>query len=115
MNPMIATTLMEENQNSNSPNERVGSRLMPMRSMSSNALRSQTGRGTQACSNAAPANASTDMVTIHMYQYSHPTTKPIPGPVDARTRSVKAWTPGEALASSPIMAMTAYTIAPAMR
>src|SRR5579863_2510518 len=89
MNRTIATTLMEANQNSNSPKERADIRFTPAIAAISSEPSCHSGSGIQRCSSVAPAMASTGMTMIQKYQYSQPTVKPAQSPSPARANSVK--------------------------
>ena len=68
MNATIAATLIDENQNSNSPYERAESRFTAvMMAMSASPI-CQTGRSNQRCRICAPAMASIGTTTIQKYQ-----------------------------------------------
>src|SRR6266704_4701518 len=102
MKTMMADTLMDENQNSNSPYERADMRFTPVITAIKPRPNSQEGtRGIQECRILAPAIASTATVMIQKYQYSQPATKPAQGPRPVRANSVKARTFGRATAISP--------------
>src|SRR5882672_8261949 len=94
MKTMMADTLMDENQNSNSPYERADIRLTPVITAISPRPSCQDGSGSQECRMLAPAIASTATVMIQKYQYSQPATKPAQGPSPVRANSVKARTFG---------------------
>ena len=68
MNSAMATTLMVENQNSNSPKLRAESRLEPAISKVSTVPISHTGRSTQSATMPAPAIASMPITTAQKYQ-----------------------------------------------
>ena len=65
---MIATTLIDENQNSNSPYDRAESRFTAVMTAISTSPICQTGSAIQCCRMAAPAIASIGTTTIQKYQ-----------------------------------------------
>jgi hypothetical protein len=66
---MMADTLMDENQNSNSPYERADRRFTPVITAIRPRPSTPEGtRGSQACRMLAPAMASTATVMIQKYQ-----------------------------------------------
>src|SRR5258708_33329721 len=89
MNTMMAATLIDENQNSNSPYERADIKLTPVitaiRPMPSS---SSENCGNQPCRILAPAIASTGPVMTQKYQYSQPATHPAQDPNPPRGNSV---------------------------
>src|ERR1700754_4145016 len=115
MNTMIAATLIDANQNSNSPYDLTESRLITVITDSSTRPMTQTGAGIQRCRMAAPATASTATTITQKYQYSQPLVKPAQLPRPMRAYSVNEPTPGTASAISPSMRMTISTTMPATR
>src|SRR5208282_3376376 len=109
MNTMIAATLIEANQNSNSPYERADIRLtlvmIAIRPMPS----AHSGTGSQEFRIAAPAIASTGITITQKYQYSQPTENPAQLPRPARANSVKERTCGMPTAISPSIRMISST------
>ena len=110
----IAATFMEENQNSNSPNERADSRLTAVIPASRAKASAQTGRPIQCCRIPPPAIASIGTTITQKYQYSHPLVNPAQSPSPIRANSVKAPTPGWAAANSLSMRMTSRITQPAV-
>ncbi len=84
MNSTIAVTLIDANQNSNSPNERAEWRLVAVSRQRSATAIAGIGRSTQRCSSDAPAVASIASTIAHWYQYSQPIVKPAHGPIPSR-------------------------------
>src|SRR5215207_4375938 len=80
MNAMIAATLMDANQDSNSPYERADMRLTPVITAMRPRPSCQAGNGIHACRMFAPAMASTGTTIIQKYQYSQPVMKPAQWP-----------------------------------
>src|SRR5579859_3299943 len=116
MNAMMAATLMDENQNSNSPYERADMRLTPvMTAINPSPTTSVGSSGIQACRILAPAISSTGTVTTQKYQYSQPATNPAHGPRPARGNSVNERRCGSATAISPNIRITSNTSVPVMR
>ena len=68
MNTMMAATLIDANQNSNSPYDFTDSRLISVITDSSTRPMTQTGAGIQRCRIAAPATASTATTITQKYQ-----------------------------------------------
>jgi hypothetical protein len=68
MNATIAATLIDANQNSNSPYERVDSRFVAVKITISASPICQTGRGIQVFRIVAPAMASMPTTTTQKYQ-----------------------------------------------
>ena len=69
MNTMIAATLIEANQNSNSPNERTDHRFVSVSRLISTKLMTQIGiPGSQFWRISAPATASTASTIAQKYQ-----------------------------------------------
>src|SRR3954471_10038037 len=76
MKAMIATTLIDANQNSNSPNARTDTRLVAVSAIISTSEEAQIGTpGSHPWMIAAPAAASTARTMTQKYQYSQPTAK----------------------------------------
>jgi hypothetical protein len=68
MNTMMAATLIDANQNSNSPYDFTDIRLMKVINDSSTSPIIHTGAGIQRCRIAAPATASTATTITQKYQ-----------------------------------------------
>jgi len=119
MNTTMAATLMEANQNSNSPYERADIRftavMIPMSTMPSSHGGTSAHGANQLCRMLAPAIASTGTTIIQKYQYSQPATKPAQGPRPARANSLNERTCGSDTAISPSMRITNSTSVPVMR
>jgi hypothetical protein len=74
---VMAATLIEENQNSNSPKDRTENRLVAVSNTSSTKLTIHWGiSGIQYASNFAPTMASSAITITQKYQYIHPVIKP---------------------------------------
>ncbi|MNN87083.1 hypothetical protein D3C81_2045880 [compost metagenome] len=74
---MMATTLIEANQNSNSPNALTENRLRIVIETSSTRLIDHDGTsGSQKLTSLAPAMASSATTTTQKYQYIQPLMKP---------------------------------------
>ena len=113
MNTMIAATLIEANQNSNSAYERADMRLTPViTAISPSPISSGVSCGSQCPRIFAPAMASTGTTSTQKYQYSHPTTKPAPSPSPARANSVNERTCGSAVAISASIRITSRINSP---
>lgn len=88
MNTMIAATLIDENQYSNSPNARTEARFVPVINASKTRLVSQTGApGSHLPRMAPPATASIAITTTQKYQYIQPIENPAQGPIPSRAYS----------------------------
>src|ERR1700691_5519649 len=86
---MIAATLIEASQNSNSPNERTDTRFVTVSISSSARLSSQAGSlGNQKRTRPAPATASSATTITQKYQYIQPLRNPASSP--RRGRSLNA-------------------------
>src|ERR1700741_4082235 len=96
----IAATLIDENQNSNSPYERDDSRFTAVSASINASPNCHTGRSIHVCSSEAPAIASIATTTTKKYQYSQPLTKPAQSPSPRRMYSVNEPRPGAAAAIS---------------
>src|SRR5689334_14939828 len=96
MKATIAPTLMDANQNSNSPKVRDESKFTAVSSTSNASPICHTGSGNHSCRIFAPAIASIATTTTQKYQYSQPQTKPAQCPSPSRAYSVKDPTPGAA-------------------
>src|SRR5437868_11063902 len=94
MKMTMAATLMDENQNSNSPYERADIRFTPVSSTIRMRPICQTGRSIHACSSPAPAMASMATTTTQKYQYNQPLMNPAQSPSPKRTYSVNEPMPG---------------------
>ena len=113
MNTMMAATLIEANQNSNSAYERVDMRLTAViAAINAVPVTSLGTPGNHCCRITAPAMASTGITMIQKYQYSQPTVKPAQSPRPARANSVNDRTSGRETAISPTQRMTIRTINP---
>ena len=113
MNTRMALTLIDENQNSNSPKARADIMLTAVMTAMRPVPSASIGTsGIQRCRILAPAIASTGTTSTQKYQYSQPTTKPAQLPRPARANSVNERTSGMATAISPSMRMTISTIMP---
>src|SRR4051812_41949747 len=89
MKTMIAATLIDANQNSNSPKERTDQRFVAVSAVMSTRLISHIGMpGSQLRRISAPATASTASTMAQKYQYSQPTEKPAQGPSARRQYSM---------------------------
>ena len=76
MKATIAATLIDANQNSNSPKALTETRLVAVSSSMSTSEDAQIGTpGSHSWMIAAPAAASTASTITQKYQYSQPTTK----------------------------------------
>src|ERR1700741_4663551 len=115
MNTTIAATLIDANQNSNSPYERADMRLTPVITAINTIPSSQAGSPSQPWRMVAPAIASTGTTMIQKYQYSQPATNPAHGPSPTRANSVNARTSGRATAISPSIRMTSRINTPVNR
>src|SRR5678815_4124111 len=73
MNTTIATTLMDANQNSNSPYERADDRFTAVStSMSASPICQTSNAGSHSCTIFAPTNASNATTTTQNHQYNQP-------------------------------------------
>ena len=76
MKATIAATLIDANQNSNSPNALTETRLVAVSAIISTSEDAQIGTpGSHSWMIAAPAAASTARTMTQKYQYSQPTAK----------------------------------------
>src|ERR1700729_3518196 len=76
-NKTIAATLMEANQNSNSPKDLTETKLVTVRDNNTVRLISHAGTvGSQNCTSAAPATASSATTMTQKYQYIQPVKNP---------------------------------------
>lgn len=73
---MIAATLIEANQNSNSPEERTEARLVSVSRTITTRLVTQIGMSNQRWRTSAPATASMARTIAQNHQYSQPAVKP---------------------------------------
>src|SRR5689334_24156769 len=95
MNTTIAATLIDANQNSNSPYERAEVRFTAVRmAMRMRPICQTSSIGNQACAVCAPTSASNATTTTQNHQYSQPVMKPAPLPSATRTYSVNDPSPG---------------------
>src|SRR5690348_8345857 len=94
MKVMIAATLMDENQNSNSPYARADMRFTAVISTINVVPICHDGNGSQRWMITAPAMASTGITITQKYQYSQPTENPAQCPSAARVNSVNERTCG---------------------
>src|SRR5271170_4893091 len=82
----IAATLIEANQNSNSPNDLTDTRLVTVKVNRSARLISQAGSlGSQNWTKPAPATASSATTMTQKYQYIQPVRKPASSPSAGRS------------------------------
>src|SRR5450432_1580233 len=82
----IAATLMEANQNSNSPNDLTEKRFDRVNETSNAKLMNHAGSlGTQKRTSVAPATASSATTMTQKYQYIHPVRKPASSPSFGRS------------------------------
>ena len=73
----MAMTFTDENQYSNSPNERADTRLLAVRASIRPRLSTHSGTaGSHRCRMRPPATASTATTMTKKYQYIQPVTKP---------------------------------------
>src|ERR1700722_17415820 len=88
-NATIAATLIEANQNSNSPNDLTDTRLVTVSDNSNTRLMSQVpSPGSQKRTREAPATAASATAKPQKSQYIQPVRKPASSP--SRGRSLKA-------------------------
>ena len=73
---MIVATLIEANQNSNSPYARTDHRLVAVIRIVRTSAISHSGPSSQRCRMLAPATASKPTTMTQKYQYSQPLVKP---------------------------------------
>src|ERR1700722_18553352 len=82
----IAATLIEANQNSNSPNDLTEIRFVKVSSSNNAKLTNQAGApGSQKRTRPAPATASSATTMTQKYQYIHPVKKPANSPSTGRS------------------------------
>ncbi len=112
---MIAATLIEANQNSNSPKDLTDHRFVAVSSTMRTRLMSHIGASIQRCRMVAPATASMARTIAQKYQYSQPTVKPARAPRALREYSTNYPTDGLATAISPSIRMTRTMRMPAAR
>src|SRR3984957_11227534 len=112
---MIAATLIDANQNSNSAYERADIRSTALITAINPTPSCQVGNGSHWCRILAPAIASTGTTMIQKYQYSQPQVKPAHGPKPTRANSVNELVVGRATAISPSMRITSSTSTPVSR
>ena len=87
-NTMIAATLIEANQYSDSPQERTDSRLSSVNTSISPSVNIHGGScGNQKLSRRAPATASSATTMTQKYQYIQPVMKPARSPSARRLYS----------------------------
>ncbi len=87
-NTTIAATLIEANQNSDSPQERTDRRLRSENASTSARVSSQGGAaGNQKMRRRAPATASSATTMTQKYQYIQPVRKPASSPSARRLYS----------------------------
>jgi len=110
----MAATLIDANQNSNSPYMRVDMRFTSVIDATSTRPMAGSGTATHWCRMRAPAIASIGTTTTQKYQYSQPVVNPASRPKAKRGKSVNARVPGCASASSPSMRITRYIRPPAI-
>src|SRR5688572_27965046 len=95
MNTTIAATLIDANQNSNSPYERAEVRFTAVRiTLIPRPICQTSNIGSHTCAVSAPTSASNATTTTQNHQYSHPVMNPAPSPRAARTYSVNEPRPG---------------------
>ena len=116
MNAMMALTLIDENQNSNSPNERADVRFTSVMATISTQPLCQAGivRPSSARMFTA-AITSMGITTTQKNQYNQPTENPAQLPSPSRANSVKERASGFATAISPSIRMTISTSSPVNR
>ncbi len=84
----MAATLMDANQNSNSPKLRTEIRLVMVKITISNKANTHEGTsGNQYCNSIAPATASSATTITQKYQYIQPVKKPAKFPRASRLYS----------------------------
>jgi hypothetical protein len=103
---MIVATLIEANQNSNSPYARTDPRLVAVIRIVRTSAISHSGPSIQRCRTAAPATASKPTTITQKYQYSQPLVNPAPSPSERRMSSVNEPAVGLADAISPSIRIT---------
>src|SRR3984893_1143545 len=85
-NATIAATLIEANQNSNSPNDLTETRFVRVSKSSNAKLMNQAGSlGNQNRTSPAPATASSATTMTQKYQYIQPLRKPASSPRRGRS------------------------------
>src|SRR5271169_1231191 len=85
-NATMAATLIDANQNSNSPNDLTDMRFVPVSSSSNTKLISQVGSpGNQKRTRPAPATASRATTMTQKYQYIQPVKNPANAPMRGRS------------------------------
>ena len=115
MNPMITATLMNANQNSNSPNPRTLTRLTTAKNATQMRPGIHPGMPHQAPMIAPAPVISAPSTMISMNQYSQPRTNPADRPNAISAYVEKAPDAGRAAAISPSMVITRTTMVPAAR
>ena len=110
---MIVATLIEANQNSNSPYARTDHMLVAVIRIVRTSAISHNGPSIQRCRMLAPATASKPTTMTQKYQYSQPLVKPHRSPSDRRINSVNEPSVGWAAAISPSIRITSTTRPPA--
>src|SRR3954463_5442245 len=116
MKATIAATLIDANQNSNSPNALTDTRLVAVSAIISTSEAAQIGTpGSHPWMIAAPAAASTARTMTQKDQYSQPTRKRAQPPTARPAYSAKDPVLGWATAISPSIRMTSTTSSPAAR
>src|SRR5450755_3235229 len=85
-NMTIAATLMDANQNSNSPNDLTETKFVTVSDNSTVRLISHAGTlGSQNCTSPAPATASRATTMTQKYQYIQPVKNPASAPKAGRS------------------------------
>src|SRR5689334_21671157 len=95
MNTTMAATLIDANQNSNSPYERADARFTAVSiAMSPSPICHTSSIGSHACAVFAPTSASNATTTTQNHQYIQPVMNPAPSPSATRTYSANEPRPG---------------------